>query len=106
MDRESQYDLLTAAVLGAALGAGVALLLSASIPSRPVRHPVRKAIGRGGKWARKRGTAIGGMLDPDSLRDSVRDYVESARDTVSDTVESELKDLRRSIRRQRRRLGL
>ena len=107
MDRESQYDLLTAAVLGAAIGAGIALLVSSvSMPSRPVRHPVRKAMNRGGKWARQRGSAIGEMLDPESLRDNVRDYVESARDTVSDTVESELKDLRRSIRRQRRRLGL
>ena len=106
MDRDSQYDLLTAAALGAAIGAAAALLVAAAIPNEAERHPVRYAVGRGRKWARKRGSELGDMMDGEALRAQVRDYVESARDTVSDTVESELKDLRRSIRRQRRRLGL
>lgn len=106
MDRDTQYDLLTAALLGAAIGAGAALLLGAAIPSQAERHPVRYAVRRGQKWARKKGAAMGDVLDPAALRDQVQDYMESARDTVSDAVESELKDLRRSIRRQRKRLGL
>lgn len=50
-DREEQFDLLTAAVIGVAIGAGIALLVRRG-PSgnRPLR-PVLDAVGRGAKWS-------------------------------------------------------
>lgn len=102
MDRESQYDLLTAAVLGVAVGAAATLLLSAGM-RRPEPHPVRAALARSGRRGLKR---AGEALSPDVVRRQVADLMDSARDAVTDTVEAELKDLRRSIRRRRRRLGI
>lgn len=50
-EREEQFDLLTAAVIGVAIGAGIALLVRRG-PSghRPLR-PVMEAVGRGAKWS-------------------------------------------------------
>lgn len=103
-DREAQYDLLTAALLGVAVGAGAALLLSAGL-SRPQPSPMRKALTRGRQLS-KRGRSRMRGLSPAVVRDQVGDYLEAAREAVADTVEAELKDLRRSVRRQRKRLGL
>jgi hypothetical protein len=103
LDREEQYDLLTAALLGVAVGAAAAMLVSASIPRRQV-HPLRQAARRGGKLAQRGGRAA--MAAPEVVREQVGEYLSSAREAITDTVEAELKDLRRSIRRQRRRLGL
>ena len=104
MEREAQYDLLTAALLGVAVGAGAALLLSAGL-NRPKPHPVRVAMNRGRKWVKRRGSRVRG-ISPAAVRSQIGEYLEVARDTVADTVESELKDLRRQIRRQRKRLGV
>ena len=104
MDREEQYDLLTAALIGVAVGAGAALLITAAVPRRPPPHPLRKALGRGGKMVRRGGRVA--VAAPAAVSAQVGEYLESAREAIADTVESELKDLRRSIRRQRRRLGL
>lgn len=104
MDRDEQYDLLTAALIGVAVGAGAALLVSAAMPHRPPPTRMQRAWRHGTKVVRKQG--VKGLIAPDSLRDQVKEYLDTARDTVTDTVESELKDLRRAIRRQRRRLGL
>ena len=103
-ERDEQYDLLTAALIGVAIGAGAALLINAAVPRRRPAHPLRAAMQRGGKVVRRGGRAA--MAAPDAVRAQVGDYLESARETITDAVESELKDLRRSIRRQRRRLGL
>lgn len=50
-EREAQFDLLTAALIGAAIGAGITLLVRRG-PSgnRPLR-PVLSAAGRGARWA-------------------------------------------------------
>ncbi|HEU4631024.1 MAG TPA: hypothetical protein VFS08_14835 [Gemmatimonadaceae bacterium] len=104
MDRDEQYDLLTAALIGVALGAGAALLISAAVPHRPPPTRVQRAWRKGAKVVRRQGMM--GLVAPESLRDQVKDYLDAARDTVTETVEAELKDLRRAIRRQRRRLGL
>jgi gas vesicle protein len=103
MDREEQYDLLTAALLGVAVGAAAALLVNAAIPRRDV-HPLRQAVRRGGKMARRSGRAV--VAAPEAVRGQLGEYLKTAREAIADTVESELKDLRRSIRRQRRRVGL
>ena len=104
MDRDEQYDLLTAALIGMAVGAGTALLLSALTPERPRPTRVQRAMKRGRKLAVRGGVAAKAM--PEAARDQIGGYLESAREAIADTVEAELKDLRRSIRRRRRRLGL
>ena len=125
---EEQFDLLTAALLGVALGVGATMLLRRGPAGhRPIGPMMRaagrgaKAAGRGGaaglmlagargaKGARWAGEQAGDLWDRvpvDEIQDRLGDYFESARDTIEDAVESELNDLRKSIRRQRKRLGL
>lgn len=102
MDRDEQYDLLTAALIGVAVGAGTALLISALAPEPP--RGVQRAMRRGRKLATRGGRAALGA--PEAAREQLGAYLESAREAIADTVEAELKDLRRAIRRRRRRLGL
>ena len=102
-EREEQYDLLTAALLGVAVGAAAALLVSAAMPRREV-HPVRRALRQGSRIAVRGGRAA--MAAPEAVREQLGEYLSTAREAIADTVESELKDLRRAIRRRRRRLGL
>ena len=81
--RRRNAEVVAAAVIGAAVGAGLVYLLTQrSGPGRPLRPMMRK------------------------LRRNVAEYVGSAREAIDDAVESELKDLRRSIRRQRKRFGV
>jgi len=80
--RNRNAQIATAALLGAAIGAGLVYAMSRSSRGRPF------------------GPMIG------RLRRNVADYVGTAREAIDDAVESELKDLRRSIRRQRKRLGV
>lgn len=125
---DEQFDLLTAALLGVALGVGATMLMRRG-PSghRPI-GPMMRAAGRGARaagrgsaaglmWAGARGAKgarwageqAGDLWDRvpvDEIQDTVGDYLESARDAIEDAVESELNDLRKSIRRQRKRLGL
>lgn len=109
MDRDEQYDLLTAALIGVAVGAGTALLISALVPEPPrgverAMRRGRKLAARGGKLASRGSRAA--LAAPEAAREQLGAYLESAREAIADTVEAELKDLRRSIRRRRRRLGL
>lgn len=50
-DREQQFDLLTAALLGAAVGAAVTLLFRMGPSGRRPIGPVIGAAGRGARWA-------------------------------------------------------
>jgi hypothetical protein len=108
---DGQYDLLTAALLGVALGAGVALLLRRgpsgrrplAIAATGAGHGVKWAAGNGA-WRRKR--SLMDRIPFDTIREEVTDALETARDTVADVVESELRDLRKAIRRQRKRIGI
>ena len=83
--RRRNAEVVTAAILGAAVGAGLVYLLA------------QRSGGRGGR-------SLGPMMR--GLRRNVAEYVGSAREAIDDAVESELKDLRRSIRRQRKRFGV
>ena len=103
MDRDEQYDLLTAALIGVAVGAGTALLLSALVPERPRPTRMQRAMKQGRKLAGRGGS---GRVLPAAAREQIGAYLEGAREAITDTVESELKDLRRALRRRRRRLGL
>ena len=119
--RDQQYDLLTAAVLGAMIGAGAALMLRRGPSGRRPLSPIARAAGgaavgaarwankrgrRGARWAAKRGADLWDRVPVDTIRDEIGDALDSARETVADVVESELRDLRKAIRRQRKRLGV
>ena len=119
--RDQQYDLLTAAVLGAMIGAGAALLLRRGPTGRRPISPVARVAGgaavsaarwagkggrRGARWAAKRGEQLWDRVPVDAVREEIGDAVDSAREAVANVVESELRDLRKAIRRQRKRLGV
>jgi hypothetical protein len=115
--RDAQYDLLTAALIGAAIGATATLLLRRG-PSgqRPVAPALRGAKWAGAQalrggvagagWAKTRGGELLDQLPVDEIEASVRETVGEARDRIDGFVRSELNDLRRSLRRQRKRLGV
>jgi len=120
-DRDYQYDLLTAALLGVTLGVGATLLLRRG-PSgrRPISPALATAMRgaawagrnaadmsrRGAKWARRRGGELWDRLPIEAAQEQVEDYLHRAKDSIDSAVESELHDLRKSLRRQRRRLGI
>ena len=115
--RDAQYDLLTAALIGAAIGATATLLLRRG-PSgqRPVTPMVRGAkwAGRGAvsagaagaKWAREHGGELIDRIPTERIEREVRDTVGEARERIDGFVQHELRDLRRALRRQRKRLGV
>jgi hypothetical protein len=111
--REAQYDLLTAALLGLAIGAGTTLLLRTG-PSgrRPISPAWRVArtgarmAGRGARIAWDRGVDAWERLPREAIEEKMRDYFDAARDHIEDFVETELKDLRKAIRRRRKKLGI
>jgi hypothetical protein len=115
--RDQQYDLLTAALLGLAIGAGTTLLLRRG-PSggRPISPALRwarrnakvgaRAAGRGARYAWDRGVDAWERLPREEIEERLRDYFDSARAAIEHAVEHELKDLRKALRRRRRKLGL
>jgi len=126
--RENEYDLLTAALIGITIGAGVTLMLRRGPSGRRPVAPVMTGIGRGAawagkgaarlssagaKWAKRRGGEMWDRVPTDEIRDQaeeirehVSEYLGEAREAIDHAVASELKDLRRAIRRQRKRLGV
>lgn len=126
-DREEQYDLLTAAILGLAIGVGATLLLRTGPSGRPIT-PALRAAGRGAnwagarsargarwagqraaegaEWARDQAEDLWDRVPVDEIQERIGDYLDAARETISDTVESEMRDLRKAIRRRRRKLGI
>ena len=111
--REAKYDLLTAALVGLAIGAGTTLLLrrgpGGKRPIGPAWRAARasaRMAGRGARFAWDRGVDAWDRIPREEIGGRVRDYFESARETIDDLVQSELKDLRRAIRRRRKELGI
>lgn len=115
--REAQYDLLTAALIGAAIGATATLLLrrgpSGERPVAPVMRGAKwagrgamLAGERGAKWAKSRGGEVLDRIPMDDIEESVRDSVSEARERIDGFVREELGDLRRALRKQRKRLGV
>lgn len=119
---EDRYDLLTAALIGAAVGATATLLIRSSGPRRVVKAAVplaKMAAVRGGRMAydagldavegsgrmaRRAAKIAGPALE--SAGEHVADYMSAAREAIDDVVSAELRSLRKAIRRQRRRAGL
>ena len=115
--REAQYDLLTAALIGAAIGATATLLLrrgpSGQRPVAPIMRGAKWAgrgamhgAQRGASWARSRGEDMLDRIPMEDIEESVRDSVSEARERIDGFVRSELGDLRKALRKQRKRLGV
>src|SRR6185503_12428775 len=118
---DDQYDLLTATLIGLAIGVGTTLLMRRG-PSggRPISPLMRNAargakwagvnaarLGkRGAVWARDAGEDLWESIPREEIRDHVREYLGKAQDAIDDVVESEVRDLRKALKRQRRRLGI
>lgn len=113
-DRNAQYDLLTAALIGAAVGVSATLLLRSVGGTRSRKHHVldpaleaARRVGRkSARWARERGGALWDRVPHDDIADTVRGYADSAREAVDKAVEREIRDLQKQLRRQRRRINL
>ena len=126
--REEQLDLLTAALIGVAIGVSATMLFRRGPRgTRPV-VPMLRAAGRGAVWAgrhgmegarwggsqaaraagwaRDRGEELWERVPVDEARERVADYLEDARDAIAEAVESEVDDLRKAVRRQRKKLGI
>ena len=86
---DGRYGLLTAALVGVAIGAGSSLLF---------RHKtsIRKRLPEPGR--------LRGYYE--SAKDSIDGYYENAKESLDNFVDTELNDLRRAIKRRRRKLGL
>lgn len=105
---DGPYDLLTAALLGVAIGVGTTLLLRRG-PSG--RRPL--VVGASGAAApiRLAGRGVARMLreEPsrrEAIERQVRSFLSDARERIDDVVEHELHDLRGALKRQRKRLGI
>ena len=120
-DHENEYDLLTAALIGATIGAGLTYVLRRSHSGQRPLTPMLRGLGKGAawtgeraakyglagaRWAVDRGDELWDRIPRRAIREHVSDYVTRAREAIDDAVESELKDLRRAVRRQRKRLGI
>ena len=125
---DNEYDLLTAALIGATIGAGLTFMLRRGPSGRRPVMPALEGVGRGAswagrhaakagvagaRWARSRGEAAWDRIPRDEIREqvdevreNVSDYIGRARSAIDDAVAAELKDLRRAVRRQRKRLGI
>lgn len=120
-ERDTEYDLLTAALIGMTIGAGLTFMLRRGPSGRRPVSPAMRGLGRGASWAGRHALQLGGSgarwaarggeaawkrIPREEIGAHVSDYMGRARDAIDDAVESELKDLRRAIRRQRKRLGV
>ena len=115
-DESQRYDILTAALLGVAVGAGAALLLrpsnigrAAGLSGRAIRKGAivgGRAAAQGAKWAASSSSKLWDQADGDEMVEHVGEYLASARDRIDGVVEAELSDLRKALRRQRKRVGL
>ena len=104
-DERPSADLLIAALLGAAVGAGVGLIASrafaddSSTMDRAVRQIRRRTRTVGGSVGRS-------IPDVAGLASSVSDSVSDARRAAERTFKEEMRAMRRALRRRRRELGL
>lgn len=105
--------MLTAALIGVAVGAGTALLLRQGPGGRRPIEPMWRMARAGGRLASRasrfawdRGAEAWDKIPREEIAERVRDYAESARDTIDHVVESELENLRRTIKRHRKRMGV
>ena len=116
------FDLLTAMLMGVAIGTTVTMLFRRGPNKTRPAGMLLAAAGTGaasaGKWAghgARRGAEWVGdrteairdrMPTLDDMAEEISEYLSAARETISDNVTDELRDLRKSIRKQRKRIGV
>ena len=120
-DQDGQYDLLTAALMGVALGVGITFALRRGPSGRRPISPALSGAGRGlawagrhawkagaagADWAGERGSELWDSIPRDEISRGVSRSLSSAKDAIDEAVEDELTSLRRSIRKRRKQLGL
>lgn len=94
-DDRPRADLLIAALLGAALGAGIGLIAARGLaPDEPTVLRTARRVRRSASRALHDAPSAVGNLASD------------ARRAVEEAVERELRQMRRAMRRRRRELGL
>ena len=119
-----QYDLLTAMLLGVAVGTVVTLLFrqgpKGRRPIRSIAHGAmaaapyaRKGLqwagtraAKGAGWARERGEELWDRVEPEAIAEEIGEYLAGARNAIDEVVSGELRDLRKAIKRRRKRLGI
>lgn len=112
-----EYDLLTAALLGALVGAGMTMLFRRGPRGHRPIGPMMRVTGRGlrtagiagakgAKWLGERGEELWDRIPRDQIVDRLEGYLDTAREAIDDAVSHEVSDLRKAIRRRRRKLGL
>lgn len=116
-----EYDLLTAALIGLTVGAGLTFMLRRGPSGRRPMSPIVRGMGRGAAWAGRHAAAVGmngarwagdrgeelwDRVPRKQIKRQVEDYVGRAREAIDDAVEAELRDFRRAVKRQRKRLGV
>jgi hypothetical protein len=100
-DDRPQADLLIAALLGAAVGAGLGLLASRAMHDEtPEVVKIARSAGRSARRVVRRTPSLS------DAGGAVSDVISDARTAVERAVERELRQLKRAMRRRRRELGL
>lgn len=117
-ENEERYDLLTAALLGVAVGVTATMMLRGgkSAARMVVRPKGAMAVVRAGREALEDGLDTAGRKASKLARrggsaisetaEELGRYIGSAREAIDSVVADEVRELRRAIRRQRRRAGL
>lgn len=116
------YDLLTAMLMGVAIGTAVTMLLrrgprgsrpagmllsAAGTGAASAGRWAGRGARRGAEWLGDRGGELRDrMPSVDDMAEEITDYLSAAKETISDTVSDELRDLRKAIRKQRKRIGV
>ena len=115
--RDAQYDLLTAALIGAAIGATATLLLRRGPSGERGMSPIVRGAGRasraawkagatGAGWAKDQGGELIDRIPVDRIEHDVRESVGVARERIDGFVSQEIRRLRRALRQQRKRMGM
>ncbi|MDF1502515.1 hypothetical protein PYV61_06170 [Roseisolibacter sp. H3M3-2] len=100
-DDRPQADLLIAALLGAAVGAGLGLLVSrAMVDDTPAVVRLARNAGRSARKAVRRAPSLS------DAGGAVGEVLSDARGAMERAVDRELRQLKRAMRRRRRELGL
>jgi gas vesicle protein len=100
-DTRPSADLLIAALLGAAVGAGVGLLASRAMADDS--STVDRAVRQFRKGSRR---VVRAVPDVGHVASSISDGVSDARRAAERTIEREMRAMKRALRRRRRELGL
>ena len=105
---QERYDLLTAALIGAAVGATAMLLVRRPAKRHVLGSLADIGIAKAGRSALKVGAGAGRAAGPmvREAAENLGDYVRTARSAIDEFLADEVRDIKKAIRRGRRRAGL